>query len=137
MCCSVLQCVAACSIVLQCVVYEYIRTRACAPVLVYIDVDTLHIQATLVFSSVDTAKRALRICNMAQSQVAACCSVLQCVAVCRSVSQCVAVCRSVFNLLQCFDTAKRALRICNMAQTQVAACSSMLQCIVVRFIVLQ
>jgi len=83
----VLQCVAACCSVLQCV----------AAVVVY--VVSCHLVVWHDTSQLDISKRKLyMICQC----VAVCCSVLQCVAVCCSVLQYVAVCCSVLQRVAVF-----------------------------------
>ena len=80
-CCSVSQCV-------QCVVTTFVATDSADVV------TTLQVCVALCCS----ALLCVAVCCNVLQCVALCCSVLQCVAVCCSVLQCVAVCCSV---LQC------------------------------------
>jgi len=108
-----LQCVAVCCSVLQCVAAPLVKALT-----------TVHVFARLPV-----------VCCGVLQRVAVCCSVLQCVAVCYSVLQCVAVCCSV---LQCVAACCSVLRsrikaratVHMFARLPVVCCNS-LQCVVV------
>jgi len=117
LCCSVLQCVAVCCSVLQSVAeccsekrdasrgsYQFARQSYRDWYAIHVNIHTLQHTAThcnLWYTHCNSLQlncTEIDMRSMWISQVAVCCSVLQCVAVCCSVSQCIAVCRSV---LQC------------------------------------
>jgi len=112
----VLQCVAVCCSVLQCIETCYTVSR---------------MTLTYCMSGCATSTRTLQ-CGVV------CCSVLQCVAVCYSVLQCVAVCcraKYLPRVRVCYFHLHVAVW-CSMLQC-VAVCCSVLQCVAVCCSVLQ
>ena len=122
-----LQCVAVCCSVLQCVTKQSTTTRHTRPV-------------TNLKSSVTHQKSVLQCvavwCSVLQC-VAVCCSVLQCVVVYCNVLQCVAVCCSVLqSVAECCSVLQCAAVCCSVLRC-VAVCCSVLQCVAVCCSVLQ
>ena len=122
-----LQCVAVCCSILQCVPFGRLHTfgrlhikkrlcilAPCTQTAASLFSDFLHTHRGI---SANFGASARPINHMA---VLVCCSVLQCVAVCCSVLQCVAVCCSA---LQCVIVYCSVLQCC-------AECCSVLQCVV-------
>ena len=113
-CCSVLQCVAACIVIVGHV--PRMCNDNCERCPTQIRLSSSVLQCVVECCSV---LQSVAVCCIVQQSVAVCCSVLQCVEICCSVLQCVAVCYSV---LLCYA-------VC--CSVSVAVCFSALQCVVV------
>jgi len=113
-CCSVLQCVAVCSLICDTTDLSLSEPKVqCVAV------------CSLICNSTD-----LSLSEPKVQCVAVCCGVLQCVAVCCSVLQCVAVCSLICNSTDLSLRTKRAVccSVLRCVAQCVAVCCSVLQC---------
>ena len=154
-----LQCVAVCHSVSQCVVLQCATiahptiAHVCCSVLQCVavccsvlccSVSLLHIRQSHNWKICDyctsvqhsVLQRAAVCCRVLQS-VAVCCSLLQCVAVCCSVLQCAAMCCSMLQCVAVCCSVLQCAAVCRSVLQCVAVCCSVLQCVAVCCSVLQ